>query len=127
MKALTKVLLLFLSIFVSSCATVTRGSNEVFEVNSTPQNAQVQLSNGMSGQTPASFKVKRRAPLHVTVSKPGFETRRITVQSQIQSGGGVAMAGNIFLGGLIGAAVDAGTGAMYGHKPNPLHVTLERK
>jgi hypothetical protein len=34
------------------------------------------------------------------------------------------MAGNIVLGGLIGAAVDAGSGAMKELKPNPIVVKL---
>ena len=112
---------------LSSCATITRGTKEVFTVDSTPQNASVQLSTGLSGQTPASFKVPRRESLHVTISKEGYMTRQITVPSQISGGGGVAMAGNVLLGGLIGLGVDAGTGAMYEHKPNPLHVQLDRR
>ena len=112
---------------LSSCATITRGPKEVFTVDSTPQNASVQLSTGLSGQTPASFKVPRRESLHVTISKEGYMTRQITVPSQISGGGGVAMAGNVLLGGLIGLGVDAGTGAMYEHKPNPLHVQLDRR
>jgi hypothetical protein len=112
---------------LSSCATVTRGTKEVFTVDSTPQNASVQLSTGVSGQTPASFKVPRRETLIVTISKEGYNTRQITVPSHISGGGGVAMAGNVLLGGLIGAGIDAGSGAMYEHKPNPLNVQLERK
>ena len=38
--------------------------------------------------------------------------------------GAAGMAGNIVLGGLIGAAVDAGTGATKQLKPNPVKVTL---
>ena len=34
------------------------------------------------------------------------------------------MAGNVLLGGVIGAGIDASTGAMHSHKPNPLRVTL---
>lgn len=34
------------------------------------------------------------------------------------------MAGNILFGGLIGAAVDAGSGATKELKPNPLNVRL---
>ena len=34
------------------------------------------------------------------------------------------MAGNVIFGGLIGAGVDAATGAMDSHKPNPLVVQL---
>ena len=36
------------------------------------------------------------------------------------------MAGNVFVGGIIGAAVDVGTGSMYDLKPNPVHVVLEK-
>jgi hypothetical protein len=110
-----------------SCATITRGTNEVFVVDSNPQGAQVRLSTGHIGETPASFKVPRRETLHVTVSKKGYKTRQITVPSQISGAGGAAMAGNVVVGGLIGAAVDAGTGAMHEHKPNPLQVNLEKQ
>jgi hypothetical protein len=37
------------------------------------------------------------------------------------------MAGNVLLGGFIGAGVDAGTGAMHSHKPNPLKVTMQQE
>ncbi|MBU3666885.1 MAG: hypothetical protein FGM15_13565 [Chthoniobacterales bacterium] len=73
------------------------------------------------------MKVPRNETLHVTISKPGYKTRQTTVPMQIAGGGGLAMAGNVVLGGLIGAAVDAGTGAMMEHKPNPLVVTLEKQ
>jgi len=109
-----------------SCGTITRGSSEVFTVDSTPQNAKVQLSTGHTGNTPFSIKVPRRDNLTVTVSKSGYQTRVVNVPSQISGAGGAAMAGNLVLGGLIGAGVDTATGAMYEHKPNPLHVVLER-
>lgn len=112
---------------LSSCATITRGPSEVFVVDSVPQAAKVQLSNGMTGETPASFKVSRRDTLNVNVSKPGYATRNISVPSQFAGAGGAAMAGNLLFGGVIGAGVDAGTGAMYEHKPNPLNVTLEKR
>jgi len=38
--------------------------------------------------------------------------------------GAAGMAGNVILGGLIGAAVDAGSGAMKDLKPNPVKVTM---
>jgi hypothetical protein len=71
-------------------------------------------------------KVKRRGLLQIVISKDGFETLRTTVTSSIDTAGGAGMAGNIILGGFIGAAVDAGTGAMHSHKPNPLEVELVR-
>lgn len=121
-----RLTLLLLASVLASCASITRGSKEVLVVDSTPQAATVQLSTGQTGTTPASFKVPRRDPITVTVSKPGFYSRSTVLQSQIAGAGGAAMAGNLVFGGLIGAAVDAGTGAMYEHKPNPLNVTLDK-
>jgi hypothetical protein len=96
-------------------------------VESEPSGATVTLSNGMTGSTPTSFKVKRKDNLVVTVSKPGYETAKINVTSQIASNGGAAMAGNILAGGIIGVAVDAGSGAMNELIPNPVKVTLNKK
>jgi len=74
--------------------------------------------------TPCSVKVKRRGQLHVVVSKQGFEVVDTHVASSVDGAGAAGMAGNIIIGGLIGAAIDAGSGAMHSHKPNPLHVEL---
>lgn len=112
---------------LSGCATITRGTEEALVVESEPSGAEVKLSNGMTGTTPTSFKVARKDNLTVTISKHGYETSTVNVTSQTSSGGGAAMAGNILVGGLIGAAVDAGSGAMNELKPNPVKVTLNRK
>lgn len=41
--------------------------------------------------------------------------------------GGAGMAGNVLLGGIVGAGVDAYSGAMDDIVPNPLTVTLEKQ
>ncbi|WP_298610051.1 PEGA domain-containing protein [uncultured Thiothrix sp.] len=109
---------------LTGCATVTRGSTEALVIESEPSGAQVQLSNGMKGTTPTSFKVKRKNDLTVTVSKPGYETASINVTSQMAGSGGAAMAGNVLVGGIIGMAVDASSGATKELKPNPVKITL---
>jgi hypothetical protein len=114
------------AMFCSGCASITRGSKEVLVIDSTPQDADVRLSTGMVGKTPASFQVPRSDTITVFITKPGYKDRTIIVQAEIGGGGGAAMAGNVFVGGFIGAGIDAGTGAMYEHKPNPLMVTLEK-
>ena len=60
----------------------------------------------------------------MTLEKEGYETVRASITSSIDTGGAAGMAGNVLLGGIIGAGVDAGTGAMHSHKPNPLLVKL---
>lgn len=61
----------------------------------------------------------------MTISKPGYRTVTANVTHQTASAGGVGMAGNVILGGLIGAAVDANSGATQNLVPNPLIVHLE--
>ena len=125
MRTPSLLLALTAVLFSTGCASITRGTKEVFVVDSNPQDAEVRLSSGQVGRTPASFEVGRRDTLTVFISKPGYKSRTIIVQSEVGGGGGAAMAGNVIFGGIIGAGVDAGTGAMYEHKPNPLMVQLE--
>lgn len=111
---------------LAGCATVTRGTNDALVVKSTPGGAQVKLSNGQScDNTPCTFKVPRRSELNVLVTKEGCKHQQIRVTNRISDRGGAAMAGNVLVGGVIGAGVDAGTGAMLDLVPNPVEVQLE--
>ncbi len=124
---MSKKLILFFFIVSTfyGCATITRGTTEALVVNSDPSGAKVSLSNGMSGKTPTSFKIDRDKELVVTISKDGYKAVTVNVNCQVAGAGAAGMAGNVILGGLIGAAVDAGSGAMMEHKPNPVKVSLE--
>lgn len=108
----------------TGCATITRGSNDTLVVESDPAGADVKLSTGMTGKTPATFKLPRKEALVVEIQKAGYESVQVNVTPQIAGGGSAAMAGNVLLGGLIGVAVDAGSGAMNDLKPNPISVKL---
>ena len=118
--------LLFLPLLsFTSCATITRGVHEKLKVVSEPNSANVVLSTGEKGVTPATFVEKRRRDTFTeTVSKPGYVSQTVTVQSKAGGTGGTAMAGNLLLGGAIGMGVDAGTGAYDSLYPNPVSVTL---
>ena len=112
--------------FVTGCATVTRGTTDALVVNSTPQGAQVQLSNGMScTSTPCTFKLPRKSELEVTVSRSGCKTVVTNVSHRTAGAGAAGVAGNVLVGGIIGLGVDAATGASQELVPNPLEVTLE--
>ena len=63
----------------------------------------------------------------VSVSKEGYKMITANVVSQIADAGGAALAGNVVLGGLIGAGVDSTTGATNELVPNPLHLVLEEE
>jgi len=119
--------ILALTVGVSGCATVTRGTTEAFSIETTPGGATVNTSLGvMCAPTPCVIpKIRHESEFTVTISKPGYITATYNVTHQTASGGSAGMAGNLLLGGIIGAAVDANNGATQELVPNPLRVTLE--
>jgi hypothetical protein len=112
------------ALFLSGCATVTRGTKDTLVVESDPAGANVSLSTGHSGKTPTSFKLSRKDTVLVTISREGYETAVVTVNSQVVGAGAAGMAGNVLVGGLIGVGVDAWSGATKSLKPNPVTVKL---
>lgn len=115
------------AVLVSGCATITRGRTEAFTVETDPSGAHVATTLGMTcDATPCVFpKVNHEADFAVTITKAGYQTWTGAVTHQTAGGGAAGMAGNVLLGGIIGAAVDANNGATQELVPNPLHVTLE--
>lgn len=110
----------------SGCATVTRGSEDVLEIETKPSGAQVQTSNGMSClTTPCALKMKRKSEIVVDINKTGCKPVRVNVTHRMAGGGSAAIAGNVLVGGLIGLGVDAATGASQELVPNPVKVELE--
>lgn len=118
------VLVVFTLMLASGCASITRGTSEAYAIESDPVGATAKLSTGLMCQTPCSVKVKRRGDFTVVLEKEGYEPVTATVTSSVDGAGAAGMAGNVLLGGIIGAGVDAGTGAMHSHKPNPLVVKM---
>ncbi|HEX8170774.1 MAG TPA: PEGA domain-containing protein [Thermoanaerobaculia bacterium] len=121
-----RLCLLLLALTTAACATTTRGTTDVLVVDSDPPGARVTVSNGMAGTTPATFRLRRKGDYDVTIEKEGFEAVHVHVMHKVGGAGSAGMAGNLILGGLIGAAVDAGSGAMFDLVPNPIRVNLVR-
>ena len=81
----------------------------------------------LEGVTPATFKIPRRGSFVVRIEKSGYNPVVVHVQTQMATAGGAALAGNICLGGCLGAAVDAGSGATLEHVPSKVTVKLEKQ
>jgi PEGA domain len=112
---------------LAGCATVTRGTNDTWTVNTTPAGAAVKTSNQHAcDATPCTFKMPRKSEFDVTISKAGYKNWTGHVTHHVSGGGSAGMAGNVVLGGIIGAGVDVTSGAMLDLAPNPLNVTLEK-
>ena len=114
-------------LMLPACATVTRGTNTAWEITSTPSGARVETSNGhQCAATPCSIKMPRRSEFVATLTLPGYAPATVTVTNKVATNGGVAMAGNVLVGGVIGGGVDLASGAMLDLTPNPAHVDLQR-
>ncbi len=110
---------------LSGCATITRGTTQAWTVNTQPSAATITLSSGETCQSPCTLKLRRKFPFTVDICKPGYKRVDTTVQTQVAGAGAAGMAGNVLVGGIIGAGIDAGSGAMKDLVPNPLDITLE--
>jgi uncharacterized protein YceK len=112
------------AVALSGCATVTRGTTNDVSFESTPSGATVLTSLQQTCVTPCMLEVPRNQSFTATFNLEGFEPRVVPVTTQVAGAGAAGMAGNLILGGVVGAVVDASTGAMNDHHPNPVIVTF---
>lgn len=118
------------SISLSACATVTKGSNDTVKMTSTPSEASILFEDTAQKlqparcQTPCEIELNRKRTYKTTVSKEGYEDFVVMMEPKLSTSGGTAFAGNLLVGGLIGAGVDAATGASKDLTPNNLDITL---
>jgi hypothetical protein len=114
-----------LAMLVTGCASITRGTTDQVQIQSQPSGAEARTSMGHTCVTPCSLQFSRKDEFTVTISKPGFHSVEIPVKAQVGGAGAAGFAGNVILGGVVGMAADAATGATLEHFPNPVIATLE--
>lgn len=111
---MNRLLALLLVALLPACATVTSGTSQNISVISEPPGATCQLQRdgsvvGVVNPTPGTVNVsKSNRDMAVNCSRPGSLPAVQVVRAEFQG----MTAGNILLGGVIGLAVDAASGAM---------------
>jgi len=119
------VLLLAVIAVTTGCATVTKGVSQTVTIQTVPEGATCTLERdgkviGAVNPTPASVSVgKGRKDVLVSCEKAGYLKSSESLSATFQA----MTAGNILIGGLIGVAVDAASGAMNEY-PDSLAITL---
>jgi len=111
-------------LILGGCATVTRGTTDQVQMRSAPSGAIATASMGQSCTTPCTITVGRKDEFSVHFEKPGFISQDVQVKTQASGPGQAALAGNLIVGGIVGLATDASTGATLDHVPNPVSVEL---
>ncbi|QYX55805.1 translation initiation factor 2 [Roseovarius sp. SCSIO 43702] len=124
-RPFTPALCLAAVLTTGACATVTRGNSEDVQFTSAPSGATVTTSQGLTCVTPCTLDIKRNEAFYAAFRHKG-QTRQIKVMPKTSGQGVAAGAGNILVGGLVGVAVDAGTGANLDHVPNPVHADFSK-
>jgi hypothetical protein len=148
------VAMLLIGCLLSSCATITHGSNEVVSVESSPSGASATIrcagNISVSGTTPARLTIPRKADgCNVNIEMNGMKTQNVQIERGFTApywmnfaptlglpiyvlgvglGGNDSAATTWLIVGLAGAAgfiVDRATGAMYDHDPHVINVTLQ--
>ena len=113
---------LMVIITLAGCATLTTGPTQKVPVTSNPSGATARVDAGvMTGTTPAEFLLERKSEHVIEISKRGYRTAKIMLKRTMCG----STVGNLLLGGIIGVAVDAGTGSIYKLVPEKVHADLQ--
>src|SRR5690606_36332685 len=114
----------FGTLLTTGCASITRGTKDVFSIQTDPPGATASMSNGLTCVTPCTLELPRKHGFTVTLTLDGYKSLSTSIVPRQAGAGSAGMAGNVIFGGLIGAAVDASSGAMKDLYPNPLIVRM---
>jgi hypothetical protein len=68
--------------------------------------------------------MKRKSEFVVNYTMPGCKPASVPVTNGFSGKGGLGLAGNALVGGVIGVGVDVASGATQELTPNPVHANL---
>lgn len=113
-----------------NCATVVNKRHQKIPVNSSPSGARVSLQDcgasrlDANAVTPTVVSIKRNVKgCRLVLSKDGYDDAVLQFTRHVSGW----VWGNVAIGGILGWAIDAMTGAMYGQNPDNLQITLAEK
>ncbi|OQW31871.1 MAG: hypothetical protein A4C66_04525 [Nitrospira sp. HN-bin3] len=112
-----RAVVLVASGLLTGCATIANGKHQDLTVTSQPEALCVTINGEPYGATPVVAPLPRKQTYVVQVRKDNYLPYEMTVVPVMNS----MIWGNLFFGGLIGMAIDDGTGAAYEHSPSRVH------
>lgn len=122
-KPISCLLALLLIFSAAGCATIAQGTKQKIEISSDPPGAAVEIDGETVGTTPMKIKLKTSLNHTVVITKEGYNEEKAALSRAI----GSAAAGNIFIWGPAGWAVDGLTGSQYRLVPDKVHVELKKE
>ncbi len=122
------LIVLCIAVFCSSCATIFNGSKSKITIQNDQINEPVQLTVNKKVLPPAylpqQIKIKRGfKPTVITATAENYEDATLNVKKKFNP----TTLYNLFLGGIPGFALDAGTGAMTRPEEKIYYLHMQRK
>lgn len=121
MKSLKLITTTFgLTLLLSSCATILKGSDQLVTISSNVQGATVSVNGKEVGKTPFTGEIERGSETVVVLTAKNYQAKTITLDTAIEP----IFWGNVILGGVLGSTTDYSTGSMYKYAPVNINVDL---
>ena len=121
-----KIIFISSLFFIFSCATSQQGTEQMVSFSSIPNGATVKTSHGFSCSiTPCKIKLPRNKSFKATISKPGFTTEVVKVDSLPSGAGAVGAVGSALIGGVLVTGYDIYKGGVFELSPNEVSVKLQ--
>ena len=115
-----------IGMIVSGCATITGGGEDDVPVQTSPSGASVSSSSGTFCTSPCAVAGLRTVAMTITISKPGYVTKVVSIASKPVAGTESADSPMPSLD-YLGRIVDSKVGANFEHIPGAVSVTLQPK
>ncbi|MBZ6076195.1 translation initiation factor 2 [Microvirga puerhi] len=111
---------------LAACNTVTRGTNEIVTITTSPASARIWTSLGHEcPRSPCAVKVDRKVEFTAYAQARGYRQGSVLVKAVLTEQAAPGVLGNAILpGGSVGLVLDAADGAMLDHRPNPAQIDL---
>ena len=117
------VLSLSFSFFLTSCATIFKGSTDVVNFTSEPTGANVYVNGMNMGKAPLSLELKSNKSYNIEFRLEGHETKNVILNGSV--GGGYIVLDVLF--GLFPVIIDAATGNWYGLDQEHVNMVLDKQ
>lgn len=110
-------------LLTTGCSTIVNGKTQSVSINSNVSDADIKVNGVKVGKTPFTGALERSSKAIVEVSKDGYESKTVTLDTAFEP----IFWGNIIVGGVFGSTTDASTGSMYKYAPATVQVDLVKK
>src|SRR5690606_34631225 len=88
----------FGTLLTTGCASITRGTKDVFSIQTDPPGATASMSNGLTCVTPCTLELPRKHGFTVTLTLDGYKSLSTSIVPRQAGAGSAGMAGNVIFG-----------------------------